>query len=277
VDVVIVRRYRPADPQPDRTGTPLRRPASARRAAVRPIPAGTGPVPPPSGAYYGGMETLAGRGWEARSRVRGSAKPRTARRARAGGPAGASGGSAIPASTPTRTSRTTRSGTSCGRTSTTGRGRGDPGRGHATAGARGIGRLDRAGLDPRGHQAGSRQTVWPTSNRRHADLAPAGRPAGMGRARSTPPRNGRRSSTPDTHERLIRLARSRTTRRINLSSRPNWPDREPPCGPAAGRGRNEPASLDLRVEDPARDSRSVLRRRRSARTGRHIPAHTWFA
>ena len=49
-----------------------------------------------------------GRGGKARSRARGSGKPRTARRARAGGPAEGSAGSDTRASTPTRTSPTTK-------------------------------------------------------------------------------------------------------------------------------------------------------------------------
>jgi DNA invertase Pin-like site-specific DNA recombinase len=69
------------------------------------------------GAYYGGMETLRARRESAvkSARVR-EAQDREARRDRRVG--GASAGSAIPASTPTRTSRTTRSGTSCARRST---------------------------------------------------------------------------------------------------------------------------------------------------------------
>ena len=68
------------------------------------------------GAYYGGMETLRARRESAvkSARVR-EAQDREARRDRRVG--GASAGSAIPASTPTRTSRTTRSGTSCARRS----------------------------------------------------------------------------------------------------------------------------------------------------------------
>ncbi len=60
-----------------------------------------------------------------------------------------------------------------------GRSRRDPGRGHTGAGARGIGRLDRAGLDRARHQAGRSQAVVADLDRRHADLAPAGRAAGM--------------------------------------------------------------------------------------------------
>src|SRR6185437_9610874 len=57
----------------------------------------------------------------------------------------------------------------------TGRGRGDPGRGHPGAEARGVGRLDRAGLDRTGDQAGRREAVVADLDRGHADLAPAGR------------------------------------------------------------------------------------------------------
>ena len=70
------------------------------------------------GAYYGGMETLRARRESAVKSVRireAQDRDREARKGRR--TAGASGGSGIPGFTPTLTSLTTRSGTSCGRTS----------------------------------------------------------------------------------------------------------------------------------------------------------------
>ena len=56
------------------------------------IPAGTWTCPRPRARTTAGWRRC-GRGGKARSRAPGSARPRTGRRARAGGPAGASGGS----------------------------------------------------------------------------------------------------------------------------------------------------------------------------------------
>ena len=71
----------------------------------------------PEGAYYGGMETLRAK----RESAVKSARVREAherKRGRAGGPAAGSAGSGIPGFTPIPRSRTTRSATSCARTST---------------------------------------------------------------------------------------------------------------------------------------------------------------
>ena len=147
-------RYRPADPQPDRLERLLRRPACAMACGCLRIPAATWTCPQPRVPTTAGWRRY-GRGGKARSRAREYGKPRTGRRAKA-----ERRGSALVsdtrASTPTRTSRTTRSGTSCARTSTRPKPR-RSGRGRASAGPRRVGRLDRAGLDRAGHQAGRGQ------------------------------------------------------------------------------------------------------------------------
>jgi hypothetical protein len=71
----------------------------------------------------------------------------------------------------------------------------DTGRGRPGARARGIGRVDRAGLDRAGNHAGSCEAVVADLHCGHADLGAARGAAGVAGAISTRPPNGRRSST----------------------------------------------------------------------------------
>jgi hypothetical protein len=110
------------------------------------------------GAYYGGMETLRGRGGKARSRARGSTKPRTGRRARAGGPAGPAVVRVYPHLRQSRRAQSQEAAHRAGGNQPGRSGR-DPGRRYAGAGARRIGRVDRAGLDRGGYLAGCREAM----------------------------------------------------------------------------------------------------------------------
>jgi DNA invertase Pin-like site-specific DNA recombinase len=124
------------------------------------------------GAYYGGMETLRARRESAvkSARVR-EAQDREARKGRRTG--GGQRWFGYTGSMPTRTSRTTRSGTSCVKRST----RSKPTRsGTRSSGywSTGMGRLDRAGLDRARYHAGRGQAVVADLDRGHADLGAAG-------------------------------------------------------------------------------------------------------
>src|SRR5580704_1632080 len=99
VDVVIVRDIDRLTRNLTDCGTPLRRRACGTAYGCRPIPAGTWTCPRPRARTTAGWRRCAP-GGKARSRVSGCGRPRTGRRARAGGPAGASGGSGIRGSTP---------------------------------------------------------------------------------------------------------------------------------------------------------------------------------
>ena len=149
---------------------------AAWRAAVGLYRWGPGPVHR-RGADYGGMETL--RWWrKGRVRARGSGKPRIARRARAGWLAAGSGGSGIPALRQSGRAESEEAAHRAGGNQP-GRGGRDPGRGPAGAGARRNGRVDRAGLDRAGDQAGGGEAVVADVDCRHADLGAAGGPARM--------------------------------------------------------------------------------------------------
>ena len=132
------------------------------------------------GAYYGGMETLRARRESAvkSARVR-EAQDREARKGRrvGGGPAVVRVHADL--RQPGRAEPQEAAHPAGGHQPGRGRGRGDPGRGHAGARVRGIRRIDRAGLDGAGHQAGRGEATVADVDCRHADLASAGGPAGV--------------------------------------------------------------------------------------------------
>jgi len=125
----------------------------------------------PEGAYYGRMETRRAKRESAvkSARVR-EAHERNACKGRR--PAAGSAGSVYE---DLRQSQGTRpqEAQDSPRGNQLGRSGRDQGRGHAGAGARGIGRVDRAGLDRAGHQASRREEMLADVDCRHADLGAA--------------------------------------------------------------------------------------------------------
>ena len=125
------------------------------------------------GAYYGGMETLRARRESAvkSARVR-EAQDREARKGRRSERVAAVV-RVYPHLRQSGRAESEEAAHSAGGNQP-GRGGCDPGRGHVGAGARGIGRVDRRGMDGAGHQAGCGEAVVADVDCRHADPGVAG-------------------------------------------------------------------------------------------------------